>query len=147
MSSLFTDWIEGFGIELMLFGLAWLGWNLATRHLQRFFDLRLRIRRHIERMADAEAPKRPAAASAETAAAAPEREPANAAEIAGALGFELLRFAHRAPLSARVAKLLGYDAVKAGDQLVSLSRDGELVFRCRSVAQALRLREDAPEAQ
>jgi len=103
MSSLFTDWIEGFGIELMLFGLAWLGWNLATRHLQRFFDLRLRIRRHIERMADAEAPKRPAAASAETAAAAPEREPANAAEIAGALGFELLRFAHRAPLSARVS--------------------------------------------
>jgi hypothetical protein len=143
MSSLFTDWIEGIGVELMLFGLAWLGWSLATRHLQHFFDLRLRVRRHIERMADADVSKRPA----ETAAAAPEREPSKAAEIAGTLGFELLSFAHRAPLSARLAKLLGYDAVKAGDQLISLSRDGEMVFRCRSVAQALRLREDAPQAQ
>jgi len=139
MSSLFSNWVEGIGIELMLFGLAWLAWNLATRHLQHFFDLRLRVRRHIERMADADAPTRPV----QGADAAPRREPAKAAEVTGALGFALLSFAQRAPLSARFAKLLGYDAVRAGDQLVSLARDGELVFRCRAVGEALRFREDA----
>src|SRR5215469_6338361 len=138
MSSLFSDWVEGIGVELMLFGLAWLGWSLATRHLQDFFDLRQRIRRHIVRMADADAPRHPAQATG----AAPERDATKAAEVTGALGFALLSFAQRAPLSARFAKLLGYDAVRAGDQLVSLARDGELVFRCRAVGEALRLRED-----
>jgi hypothetical protein len=64
------------------------------------------------------------------------------AETFGALGFELLLFAERARLSARFAKLMGYDAVKAGDQLVSLARDGELVFRCHAIAQALRFKDD-----
>lgn len=119
--------MEGIGVELMLFGLIWLGWNLATRNLRDFFDLRLRVRRHIERMADR---------------AGSHTEPVAATAISRDLGFELLRFADRAPLSARVARLLGYDAVKAGDQLVSLAQDGHLVFHCRSVAQALRFQED-----
>jgi hypothetical protein len=142
MSSLFTSWVEGIGIELMLIGLIWLGWNLTTRHIRDFFDLRLRVRRHIERMADPGAPRRDP-----YTAAAPEAEPAPAAEATRALGYELLGFAHKAPLSARVAKLLGYDAVKAGDHLVSLAGDGHLVFRCRLVAQALRFREDAGDLQ
>jgi hypothetical protein len=121
------SWMEGIGVELMLFGLIWLGWNLATRNLRDFFDLRLRVRRHIERMADR---------------ARSETEPAAAVVTCGELGYELLRFADRAPLSARLARLLGYDAVKAGDQLVSLARDGYLVFHCRSVARALRFHED-----
>ena len=64
------------------------------------------------------------------------------AETFGALGFELLGFAERAPLSARFAKLMGYDAVRAGDQLVSLARDGELVFRCQAIARALRFADE-----
>ena len=143
MGPLLTTWMEGAGIELMLVGLIWLGWNFATRNIRDFFDLRLRVRRHIEGMADPGArPRRSAAA-----AASGEAEPAPAAEVTRALGYELLSFAHRAPLSARFARLLGYDAVAAGDQLVSLARDGHLVFRCRFVAQALRFREDAPLAQ
>jgi hypothetical protein len=142
MSSLFTTWVQGTGIELMLIGAIWLGWNLATRNIRDFFDLRLRIRRSIERMGDPEARMRPP----KVAGAARAAEPAPAAEGIRVLGYELLGFAHRAPLSARLVKLLGYDAIKAGDQLVSLARDGHLVFRCRLVARALRFREDAPDA-
>jgi hypothetical protein len=72
-------------------------------------------------------------------------QPAQVLEGFGAFGYELLGFASRAPRSARVVKLLGYDAIKAGDQLVSLARDGELVFRCRLAAQALRIREEPPD--
>jgi hypothetical protein len=140
MSPLLTTWVEGTGIELMLIGLIWLGWNLVTRNIRDFFELRLRVRRHIERMADPDARTR----TAQAAPAAREAAGAQAAAGVGALGYELLGFAQRAPLSARFAKLLGYDAIKAGDQLVSLAHDGHLVFRCRLVAQALRFREDAP---
>ena len=121
------SWMEGIGVELMLFGSIWLVWNLVTRNLRAFFDLRLRVRRHLDRMADR---------------ARSGAEPMAATAISRELGFELLRFADRSPLSARVARHLGYDAVKAGDQLVSLAQDGQLVFHCRSVAQALRLQEE-----
>jgi hypothetical protein len=128
-------WMEGIGVELMLFGLIWLGWNLATSNLRAFFDLRLKVRRHIERMADPGA--RMSAADAHAAASEPQ-----AAELTRELGFDLLRLAHKAPLATRFLRFLGYDAVKAGDQLVSLARDGELAFRCKSVAAALRFGTD-----
>jgi hypothetical protein len=128
------SWIEGVVVELMLFAAVWAAWSIMTRNIRRFFELRLRIKRTMERVAEQGALAHGPAARGESSA-----EPA---ETFGALGFGLLLFAERAPLSARFAKLLGYDAVKAGDQLVSLARDGELVFRCQAVARALRFRDD-----
>src|SRR5262249_50232884 len=105
MGPLVKTWMEGTGIELMLIGSIWLGWSLTTSHIRDFFDLRLRVRRHLERMADSDARTRPSGA-----AAAPREEPAPpAAEGIRALGYELLSFAHRAPLSARMVRLMGYD--------------------------------------
>ena len=127
------SWIEGVAVELMLFAAAWAGWSIVTRNIRRFFELRLRIKRTMERVAEQGALAQPAARGESSA------EPA---ETFGALGFGLLLFAERAPLSARFAKLLGYDAVKAGDQLVSLARDGELGFRCQAIARALRFSDD-----
>jgi len=138
MSQLLSTWVQGTGLELMLIGAIWLAWKLATRRIRDFFDLRLRIRRQLERMADPEARMR----AAKAAAVPSEWEPAQAAEGIRVLGYELLGFAHRAPLSAHLVKLLGYDPIGAGDQLVSLAGDGQLVFRCRFVAQALRFREE-----
>jgi hypothetical protein len=128
------SWTEGVAFELMLFAMAWAGWNIVTRDIRDFFELRLRIKRTMERFAD-----RGALAQGQGARAESMLDPA---EAFGALGFELLLFAQRAPRSARFARFLGYDVVKAGDQLVSLARDGELLFRCRAIAEALRFKDD-----
>jgi hypothetical protein len=134
------SWIEATIVELILFGIAWAAWTVATRNIRDFFELRLRIKRTLERIADQAEPA-PAGEGAQPQGTRAERMAAPA-ETFGALGFELLLFAQRAPLSARFARFMGYDAVRAGDQLVSLARDGELVFRCRLIAQALRFKDD-----
>jgi hypothetical protein len=131
------SWVEATIVELILFGIAWAAWTIVTRNIRAFFELRLRIKRTMERIANQGA--RAPATQGQAARPAGMMEPA---ETFGALGFELLLFAERARLSARFAKLMGYDAVKAGDQLVSLARDGELVFRCHAIAQALRFKDD-----
>jgi hypothetical protein len=136
------SWIEATIVELILFGIAWAAWNIVTRNIRGFFELRLRIKRTMERIADQSA-LAPAGMGAQAQGARAESRVADA-ETFGALGFELLLFAQRAPLSTRFAKLMGYDAVKAGDQLVSLARDGELVFRGQVIAQALRFKDDEP---
>jgi hypothetical protein len=132
------SWFEATIVELTLFGLAWAGWNYATRHLRAFFDLRSRIGRQLLAM---------------TAAGRSEIEPAGHPALAGPaetcreLGYEMLLFAEKAPLSRRVAEFMLFDPVKAGDDLVSLAYDGRFAARRKSITAALRFVDATEELQ
>jgi hypothetical protein len=66
-------------------------------------------------------------------------------EVFRQLGFRVLMFAHKARLAALIVKVMGYDPIKAGDNLISLSHDASLAFRRKSIVDALRLQEDRPD--
>jgi hypothetical protein len=132
-------WLEGTAIELMLLGLIWAGGSYCTRHIRGFFALRLRIRRQLQRMADDSLPELPPGGDLAHAGAASPPEPG---DMCRKLGYEMLLFADKAPFSARLAKLMRFDPVRAGDDLISLAYDGRLGVRCRSIATALRLNDD-----
>jgi hypothetical protein len=136
------SWFEATAIELVLFGLLWAGWRYCTRHLRAFFDLRLRVRRQILIMTAAGLAGEASAGELVTAnlplLAAP-------GETCRELGYEMLLFAERAPLSARLAKFMLFDPVRAGDDLVSLAYDGRFASRRKSIATALRFADDPPE--
>jgi hypothetical protein len=136
-------WLENTALELVLMGIAWIVFKSCSRSLRDFFDLRLQIQRQLRQFGDAGS--RPF--DGNTSDADPHRildpKAGQPAEMLGQLGFAMLLFAEQARLAVWIVKLMGYDPIKAGDNLISLSRDAGVKFRRRSIAQALRLEEES----
>lgn len=122
-------WPEAVFLELILIGIAWNGLKFITRNVRRFFELRYEIRQQMLGVAAALWPSDEAAALQRG-----EPEPA----IFRELGFQILMLAHNAQLACWSLRLMGFDPVKAGDNLVSLAQNPRLVFRRKLIARALR---------
>jgi hypothetical protein len=135
-------WLEGTAVEIILFALIWAVWSYTTRHLSSFFDLRLRIRKHLQRMADTGQPHGVPEGSIRRAEVLGP-EPAG---MCRNLGYEMLLFVEKAPKSARLAQLMRFDPIRAGDDLISLAYDGRFAFRRGSIASALRFKDDTDPA-
>jgi hypothetical protein len=134
-------WPEGVALELVLVGIIWAGVKFCMRGVRSFFDLRLEIRRQMLRFSDQGlwpwgGPRTP-----------PDNDqsPEPDAEVFGELGFRMLLLAQNAPLAVRVVKLMGYDPVKAGDNLISLVQEAAPAFRRKSIVDALRLTDGPAE--
>jgi hypothetical protein len=135
--------MENTALELVLLAIAWVVFKSCSRSLRDFFDLRLQIQRQMQQFGNAG----PRPSSGTTPDADPHRmlDP-NAdqpAEMLRHLGIAMLLFAEKARLAIWIVKLMGYDPIKAGDNLISLSRDVGLKFRRRSIAAALRFAEES----
>jgi hypothetical protein len=142
-------WPEGVALELIVLGIGWTGFKFLTRNVRSFLDLRLEVRRQLQRFA-MDAALRP---GIQRAPAGGERSPVGdsrpiddprlppGSEVFRQLGFRMLMFAQNARLAAWFVKMMGYDPIKAGDNLISLSHDAGLAFRRKSIADALRFKE------
>jgi hypothetical protein len=126
------SWPEAVLVELILVGIAWNIAKLLTRNVRRFFELRHMIRREVLGVEGAG----PWPSDQAEALRRGDPEPAVFRE----LGFQMLSLAQTAWLARRALRLLGFDPIKAGDNLISLAHDPALGFRRRRVAQALRFR-------
>ena len=122
-------WPEAVLVELILAGIAWNILKLITRNVRRFFELRYEVRQNMLGVAAALWPSDEAAALQRG-----EPEPATFRE----LGFQILMLAQNARLACWSLRLMGFDPVKAGDNLISLAQDPRLAFRRKVIAQALR---------
>jgi hypothetical protein len=131
------SWPEAVLVELVLAGIAWNIAKLLTRNVRRFFELRHTIRREILGVEGAG----PWPSDQAEALRRGDPEPVVFRE----LGFQMLLLAQTAWLARRTLRLLGFDPVKAGDNLISLAHDPALGFRRRRIAQALRFKLLAPQ--
>jgi hypothetical protein len=122
-------WPEAVFAELILAGIAWNILKLATRNIRRFFELRYEVRQQMLGVAAALWPSDKAAALQRG-----DPEPATFRE----LGFQILMLAHSARLANWTLKRMGFDPIKAGDNLISLAHDPSLAFRRKAIARALR---------
>jgi hypothetical protein len=136
-------WVENTVLELVVMGIAWIVFKSCTRNIRDFFDLRLQIQRQMQQFGDAGA--RPS--SGPMPDADPHRNSGpdadHPAEMLRHLGSAMLLLAEKARLAVWVVKLMGYDPIKAGDNLISLSQDVGIKFRRRSIAAALRFEEES----
>jgi hypothetical protein len=128
---------------LVVMGIAWIVFRSCTRGIRDFFDLRLQIQRQMRQFSDAGA--RPP--NGTKSDADPHRifdpKTDQPAEMLRNLGIAMLLLAEKAHLAIWVVKLMGYDPIKAGDNLISLSQDVGMKFRRRSIAEALRFEEES----
>lgn len=122
-------WPEAVLVEVILIGIAWNILKFITRNVRRFFDLRYEVRQQMLGAAAALWPSDEAAAIA-------RGEPAPA--TFRQLGFQILMLAHQARLACWSLRLMGFDPVKAGDNLINLAHDPSLGFRRKAIARALR---------
>ena len=122
-------WPEAVFAELILIGIAWNILKLATRNVRRFLALRYEVRQQMLGAAAALWPSDEAAALRRG-----EPEPATFRK----LGFQILMLAHHARLASWTLRLMGFDPIKAGDNLISLAHDPSLAFRRKAIARALR---------
>ena len=122
-------WPEAVFAELILIGIAWNILKLATRNVRRFLELRYEVRQQMLGAAAALWPSDEAAALRRG-----DPEPAVFRE----LGFQMLLLAQTAWLTRRALRLMGFDPIKAGDNLISLAQDPSLAFRRKAIARALR---------
>ena len=122
-------WPEGVALELILLGIGWMGFKFLTREIRGFLDLRREIRRELQRFA---------------MAATDEPDLETGTEVFRQLGFRMLSFAQNARLAAWTVRMMGYDPIKAGDNLISLSHDTGLAFRRKYILDALRFTEGMP---
>jgi hypothetical protein len=140
-------WPEGVALELILLGIGWIGLNICTRNVRGFLDLRLETRRQMLKFLDQGAqpsgiwPTQPGDKSHHARDADAEQR----IEIFAELGFRMLSFAQNARMAFWIVKLMGYDPIKAGDNLISFSQEAAPAFRLMSVADALRLEEAKPD--
>ena len=130
------SWPEAVVVELILVGIAWNIANLLSRNVRRFFELRHTIRREVLGVEGA------GPWPSDQAEALRRGDPAPA--VFRELGFQMLLLAQTAWLARRTLRLLGFDPIKAGDNLISLAHDPALGFRRRRIAQALRFKLLAP---
>jgi hypothetical protein len=140
-------WPEGVAVELIVLAIVWNGVKFCTRHVRNFLDLRLETRRQMLRFLDQGAP--PAGASPTRPGDDPhvthEADPQQRIEVFTELGFRMLSFAQNARVAFWIVKLMGYDPIKAGDNLISFAQEAAPAFRLISVAEALRLDEAKPD--
>lgn len=139
-------WPEGVAVELILLSVGWIGFNFLTRNIRSFLDLRIEVRLQMQRFAkDAPSPSSIQRTSPRGDPHLIDHPPLEqGTEVFRQLGFRMLMFAQNARFAAWVVKMMGYDPIKAGDNLISLSHDATLTFRRKSIADALRLKEDIP---
>jgi hypothetical protein len=134
--------MENTALELVLLGIAWIVFKSCSRNIRDFFDLRLQIQRQMRRFGDAGS--RPS--SGQMPDADPHRDfgpdADHPAEMLRHLGIAMLLLAEKAHLAVWIVKLMGYDPIKAGDNLIGLSQDVGMKFRRRSIAAALRFEEE-----
>ena len=130
------SWPEAVLVELILAGIAWNIAKLLTRNVRRFFELRHEIRREMLGVEGAG----PWPSDREEALRRGDPEPALIRE----LGFQMLLLAQTARLARWTLRLMGFDPIKAGDNLISLAHDPALGFRRQRIAQALRFKLVAP---
>jgi len=136
-------WVENTVLELVVMGIAWLVFSSCTRSIRDFFDLRLQIQRQMQQFGDA--------GSRPSIGPRPDADPHRdfgpdadqPAETLRHLGIAMLLLAEKARLAVWVVKLMGYDPIKAGDNLIGLSQDVGMKFRRRSIAAALRFEEES----
>jgi hypothetical protein len=145
-------WPEGVALELVLLGIGWIGFRFLTRNIRDFLDLRFEIRRHMQRFATvaplrSDAPRMSVVETPPGADPSPIDEPSleHGTAVFRQLGFRMLLFTQNARLAAWVVRMMGYDPVKAGDNLISLSHDTSREFRRKSIADALRFKDGAPD--
>jgi hypothetical protein len=139
--------MENTALELVLMAIAWIVFRSCSRSLRDFFDLRLLIQRQMRQLGDA--------GSWPSNHTMPDADPHrnvgphadHPAEMLRHLGIAMLLFAEKARLAIWIVKLMGYDPIKAGDNLIGLSRDVGLKFRRRSIAAALRFEEESQPDQ
>jgi hypothetical protein len=140
-------WPEGVALELIVVAIAWSGLKFCTRHVRSFLDLRLEIRREMLRFLDRGAlpagisPARPG----DDAHASHDPDPQQRIEVFNELGFRVLAFAQNARVALWIVKLMGYDPIKAGDNLISFAQEAAPAFRVISIAEALRFEEAMPD--
>ena len=136
-------WMEDTALELVLLGIAWIVFKSCSRNIRDFFDLRLQIQRQMQQFGDAGSRR----SSGPMPDAAPHRDfgpdADHPAETFRHLGTAMLLLAEKARLAVWVVKLMGYDPIKAGDNLIGLSQDVGMKFRRRSIAAALRFEEES----
>jgi hypothetical protein len=140
-------WMENTALELVLMAIAWIVFRSCSRSLRDFFDLRLLIQRQMRQLGDA--------GSWPSSGTMPDADPHrnfrpdadHPAEMLRHLGIAMLLLAEKARLAIWIVKLMGYDPIKAGDNLIGLSRDVGLKFRRRSIAAALRFEEESQPDQ
>jgi hypothetical protein len=136
-------WPEGVALELVLLGIGWIGFQYLTRDIRSFFELRHEVRRQMQRSVI------DPSARSDTQWMRPGANPhamddprvEQGAEAFRQLGFRILMFAQNARLAAWAVRTMGYDPIKAGDSLISLSHDAGLAFRRKAIANALRFEE------
>jgi hypothetical protein len=63
------------------------------------------------------------------------------------LGFRMLALAQNDRVAFWIVKMMGYDPIKAGDNLISFSQEAAPAFRLISVGEALRLEEAEPDEE
>jgi hypothetical protein len=140
-------WPEGVALELVLVGIIWAGVKFCMRGVRSFFDLRLEIRRQMLRFSDQGLwPWAGPRTSPDNGPPVRDQGPEPDAEVFRELGFRMLLLAQNAPLAVRVVKLMGYDPLKAGDNLISLVQEAAPAFRRKSIVDALRLKDGPAEA-
>jgi hypothetical protein len=144
-------WPEGVAVELIVLAIVWNGVKLCTRNVRRFLDLRLEIRRQVLRFLDQGArpsqprPTQPGDDPHVTHEAEPDQQiPAQIQEFAE-LGFRMLALAQSDRVAFWIVKMMGYDPIKAGDNLISFSQEAAPAFRLISVGEALHLEEAEPD--
>jgi hypothetical protein len=140
-------WPEGVALELIVLAIVWNGFKICTRNVQRFLELRLEIRRQMLRFLDqgarpSQAPPTPPGGGAHPAA---DPGPPQRIEVFAELGFRMLSFVQNDRFAFWIVKLMGYDPIKAGDNLVGFSQEAAPAFRLMSIAQALRFEEARPD--
>jgi hypothetical protein len=140
-------WMENTALELVVMAIAWIAFRSCSRSIRDFFDLRLLIQRQMRQLGDA--------GSRPSNGTMPDADPHrnfgpdadHPAEMLRHLGIGMLLLAEKARLAIWIVRLMGYDPVKAGDNLISLSQDPALKFRRRSIAAALRFEEESQPDQ
>ena len=130
------SWPEAVLVELILAGIAWNIAKLLTHNVRRFFELRHEIRREMLGVEGAG----PWPSDQAEALRRGDPEPALFRE----LGFQMLLLAQTARLARWTLQVMGFDPIKAGDNLISLAHDPALGFRRARIAQALRFKHVAP---
>jgi hypothetical protein len=137
-------WPEGVALELVVLAIVWNSFKFCTRNVQRFLALRLEVRRQVLRFLD-QAAQAPPARLGDGPHPASDPDAPPRIEVFAELGFRMLSFVQNDRVAFWIVKLMGYDPIKAGDNLISFSQEAAPAFRLMSVAEALRLEEAKPD--
>lgn len=124
-------WPEAVVLELIVLGIVWNTGKFLTRNVRSFFDLRREVEWQMYPDNPDLLPPYPRAA---------ERSPQAIRE----LGYQMLLLMQKARVAFGLVRLMGFDPIMAGDNLISLAQDPRVVFRRKLIAHALRFKGSSP---